>query len=309
MPSPAASAVGTNPGPIPVLLSRPAWPSSLRAGVEYAFAHGHERLHHLQRQERVRRTRARARLLRRALASQKRLARRFLVCRSPFAARVELGRLLRPLRQRLRTPHQGLLRQSRPPRVVHLAGDRIHPAPVPVGRDEVAPPQHRRLLRELGQTFLLRLARLVLARLAAHRGLGSAGLAAAHPAELKRALAGSRGMAMFRASGAEGPSPFCQSYSAIRASCRIGAISRFRLEGLVSSSYTRCGPSLGSQSTMTRRGRTRSRPRPPGHRGEGVRRSTIARAKRVPSSLRATKHAAVEIEVTSSRHEECFCLF
>ena len=164
----------------------------------------------------------------------------------------------------------------------------------------------RRLLRELGQTFLLRLPRLVLARLAAHRGLGSAGLAAAHPAELKRALARVQG---------HGHVPRVGSGGALALLPVVLGDPRILSDrcdfafpaggGLVSSSYTRCGPSLGSQSTMTRRGRTRSRPRPPGHRGEGVRRSTIARAKRVPSSLRATKHAAVEIEVTSSRHEEC----
>ena len=200
MSSPPPPLVGTNPGR-PVLLSRPAWPSSLRL-VSNSF--GRRRLHHLQRQER-RSGRALGRVL--GAPGVRNACAPVFGTRSPLAARVELGRLLRPLRQRLRTPHQGLLRQRRPPRVVHLAGDRIHPAPVPVGRDEVAPPRHRRLLRELGQTFLLRLPRLVLARLAAHRGLGSAGLAAAHPAELKRALARVQGHGHVPRVGSGGPRP------------------------------------------------------------------------------------------------------
>ena len=107
----------------------------------------------------------------------------------PPPSRVELRSLNRSLRQRPRTPHQRFRRQRGAGRVVHLAGDGVHAAPVPVRRDEIAPPRHRRLLRKLGQTSLLRLARLVLARLAAHRRLGRAGLTAAHPAQLERALA------------------------------------------------------------------------------------------------------------------------
>ena len=58
-----------------------------------------------------------------------------------------------------------------------------------------------------------------------------------------------------------------------RRSAHLVESMRFRVSGWRESCppKERCGPSLGSQRVMMRRGPTHPRPRPPGHRGEGVR--------------------------------------